>query len=130
MASAVLTVEGDGNKKISSISSSDCFFIEIMVSSHRVFRVSDRHLFMAGVVSRITFSEQYLECTEPAVLTVEADSNFPLFRISSAGCFSNAIMVSSHCVLNDCVFSFFNSTFKISLRSKTDSSVPLTLKYS
>ena len=39
-------------------------------------------------------------------------------------------MVSSHHVLNECTLSFFNSTFKMSLRSKTDSCVSLTLKYS
>ena len=41
-----------------------------------------------------------------------------------------AAMVSSHHVLNDCTVPLFNSTFKISLWSKTDSSVSLTLEYS
>ena len=40
------------------------------------------------------------------------------------------MMVSSHRVLNDCTLSLFNSTFRCSLRFKTDSSVSLTLKYS
>ena len=37
---------------------------------------------------------------------------------------------SRHRVLNDCTLGFFRSTSKISLKSKTDSSVWLTLNYS
>ena len=40
------------------------------------------------------------------------------------------MMVSSHRVLNECTLWFVTSTFKISLRFKTDSSVSLTLKCS
>ena len=40
------------------------------------------------------------------------------------------MMVSSHRTMHDCTLLFFTSTFKISLTSKTDSSVSLTWKYS
>ena len=40
------------------------------------------------------------------------------------------MMESLHRVLNDCMLSFFMSTFEISLKCKTDSSVSLTLKHS
>ena len=45
-------------------------------------------------------------------------------------CFFIAMIGSSNRVSNDCTLTVFNSTNKISLRSKTDSSVSLTLKYS
>ena len=51
-------------------------------------------------------------------------------RISSSSCFFIGIVVSSHRELNECTWSFFNSTFKISVRFKTDSSAPPTLKCS
>ena len=75
-------------------------------------------------------SEQNLDCTESAalalaVLTVDADGNIFYPNLSWWSCFI-AIMVSSHHLLNDCKLKFFNSTLKISLRPKTDSSVSLT----
>ena len=90
--------------------------------------------FKSGVVSRFTFFEQYLECTATAMasaaLTVDPHDKKNFSRIPSLGCFFIALMVSSHRVLNDCLLSFFHSTFLISWRSKTDSSGSLTLKYS
>ena len=48
-------------------------------------------------------------------------------RISSSGSFFIAMMFSSHRVFNDCTTSCFSSTVKIWLKSRTDSSVSLTL---
>ena len=54
-------------------------------------------------------------------------TEFPEFRHLVA---SSSLIVASHRVLNDCTLSIFSSTFKISLRSKRDSSVFLTLQHS
>ena len=101
-----------------------------MLPTNFLFQVSDHHHSKPGVVSRFTFFEQCLEYTAlaSAVLTVETGGNKKLSRISSSYCVFIAIMVSSDRVLNHCTLSFFNSTFKISLRSKTDSSVSQALK--
>ena len=57
-----------------------------MLFTSVLFQVSDHDVFQSGVVSRFTFSEQYLERTERAlalaVLIVEVDGhiNYPKFN--------------------------------------------------
>ena len=82
-----------------------------MFLTHVLLDVSD-HPFEVWCTLAILLLEHSLECTETA---------------------TTFAVLTSHRVVNDCsdcTLSFFNSTFKISLKSKTDSTVSLTLNYS
>ena len=78
--------------------------------------------------------EQYLECKKMAmalpVLTVKAEGSKKMIQDFLVGMLLHRDYVLSHRVLHDNTLSFFDSSFKISLRSRTDSSVSLALKYS
>ena len=63
-----------------------------------------------------------------AVQTVEVDGKSKFSRIYSL--LFIATLVSSSRVVLDGTLTFFNSTIQISLTSKTDSCVSLTLSYS
>ena len=103
-----------------------------MLLTYFLHRISHNHIFMFGPFSRFTFFEQYLDCTETAMasavlLKLTVISIIQKFLV---GLLSHRDMDSSRCVLNDCTLSCVKATCKISLKSKTDSSVSLTLQYS
>ena len=77
----------------------------------------------SGALSRCTLLNCILQCTARVTIFTK------ISRISSSGCFFIAILVSSHSASNDCML-FFHSTFLNSLRSQTDSTVSLKVKYS
>ena len=60
-----------------------------------------------------------------SVLTVEAERKKKFIQN-----FLVWLRLDFHGVVHDCTLSFFNSTFKVSVWSETDSSVSLTLNHS